>query len=143
VAARLLTDRLAAGEQVVLVPPRLMATARQASRVPGKSDPTDALAVARAALQEPQLPQARLDGPPVGQAAGRPPRRPGRRADPGPGPAALAPPMTWILSGRPPRPPGTWNSGGSQEELEAWLAELPASVPGRPSFGSWWAAAGR
>ena len=49
--------------QLVLVPPRLMATARQASRVPGKSDPIDALAVARAALQEPKLPQARLDGP--------------------------------------------------------------------------------
>jgi transposase len=63
VAGRLLADLLAAGEQVVLVPPRLMATARQASRVPGKSDPIDALAVARAALQEPQLPQTRLDGP--------------------------------------------------------------------------------
>jgi transposase len=40
-----------------------MAQTRQASRVPGKSDPIDALAVARAALQEPNLPQARLDGP--------------------------------------------------------------------------------
>jgi transposase len=63
VAARLLADLLAAGEQVVLVPPRRMATARQTSRVPGKSDAIDALAVARAALQEPNLPRARLDGP--------------------------------------------------------------------------------
>jgi hypothetical protein len=29
----------------------------------GKSDPVDALAVARAALREPGLPAARLDGP--------------------------------------------------------------------------------
>jgi hypothetical protein len=64
VAGRLLADLLAAGERVALVPPRLMAQVRQASRVPGKSDPTDALAVARAALQEPKLPQARLDGAP-------------------------------------------------------------------------------
>jgi transposase len=56
VAGRLLADLLAAGGRVVLVPPRLMATARQVSRVPGKSDPIDALAVARAALQEPTLP---------------------------------------------------------------------------------------
>jgi transposase len=63
VAGRLLADLLAAGEQVVLVPPRLMAKARQVSRVPGKSDPIGALAVARAALQEPNLPRARLDGP--------------------------------------------------------------------------------
>jgi transposase len=63
VAGRLLADLLAAGEQVVMVPPRLMAQTRQARRVPGKSDPIDALAVARAALQEPKLPQARLDGP--------------------------------------------------------------------------------
>ena len=32
-------------------------------REPGKSDPIDALAVARAALREPDLPVARLDGP--------------------------------------------------------------------------------
>src|SRR5215218_5309217 len=52
---RHVADLLAAGERVVLVPPRLMAQVRQASRVPGKSDPIDALAVARAALQEPKL----------------------------------------------------------------------------------------
>jgi transposase len=50
VAGRLLADLLAAGERVVLVPPRLMAQTRQASRVPGKSDPIDAQAAARATL---------------------------------------------------------------------------------------------
>jgi len=81
VAGRLLADLLAAGERVVLVPPRLMAQVRQASRVPGKSEPIDALAAARAALAEPRLPKARLDGPARElQVAGRPPRGLGRRA---------------------------------------------------------------
>jgi transposase len=40
-----------------------MAHARDAARTYGKSDPIDALAVARAALREPGLPIARLDGP--------------------------------------------------------------------------------
>ncbi len=56
-------DLLAAGEMVVRVSPRLMGTARRSGREPGKSDPIDARAVARAALQEPDLPVARLDGP--------------------------------------------------------------------------------
>jgi transposase len=60
---RLEADLLAAGEQLVRVPPKLMAHARDAARTYGKSDPIDALAVARAALREPGLPTARLDGP--------------------------------------------------------------------------------
>jgi transposase len=60
---RLERDLLAAGEQIVRVPPKLMAHARDAARSYGKSDPIDALAVARAALREPGLPAARLDGP--------------------------------------------------------------------------------
>jgi transposase len=40
-----------------------MAHARDAARTYGKSDPIDALAVARAALANPDLPTARLDGP--------------------------------------------------------------------------------
>ena len=55
-------DLLRAGEAVVRVPPKLMAGARRSSREPGKSDPIDALAVARAALREPDLPVATLDG---------------------------------------------------------------------------------
>jgi len=60
---RLEADLLAAGEQITRVPPKLMAHARAAARTYGKSDPIDALAVARAALREPGLPLARLDGP--------------------------------------------------------------------------------
>ncbi len=59
---RLERDLLAAGERIVRVPPKLMANARAAARSFGKSDPIDALAVARAALREPHLPAARLDG---------------------------------------------------------------------------------
>lgn len=56
-------DLLRAGERVVRVPPKLMAGARRSTREPGKSDPIDALAVARAALREADLPVATLDGP--------------------------------------------------------------------------------
>lgn len=60
---RLEADLLAAGEAMLRVPPKLMAHARDSARTYGKSDPIDALAVARAALREPDLPCARLDGP--------------------------------------------------------------------------------
>ena len=59
---RLERDLLAAGEQVVRVPPKLMSHVRDSARTFGKSDPIDALAIARAALREPALPVARLDG---------------------------------------------------------------------------------
>jgi transposase len=60
---RLEADLLAAGETISRVPPKLMAHCRDSARTYGKSDPIDALAVARAALREPGLPAARLDGP--------------------------------------------------------------------------------
>lgn len=60
---RLEADLLRTGERVVRVPPKLMAGARRSARTRGKSDPIDALAVARAALREPDLPVAQLDGP--------------------------------------------------------------------------------
>ena len=60
---RLSADLLRAGETVIRVWPKLMAGARRSSRESGKSDPIDALAVARAALREPDLPRATLDGP--------------------------------------------------------------------------------
>jgi transposase len=60
---RLEADLLAAGEEIVRVPPKLMAHARDAARTYGKSDPIDALAVGRAALREADLPLARLDAP--------------------------------------------------------------------------------
>jgi transposase len=56
------SDLVRAGERVLRVPPKLMAGARHGGRERGKSDPIDALAVARAALREPGLPTARLDG---------------------------------------------------------------------------------
>ena len=60
---RLEADLLSAGEIVVRVPPKMMAGVRRSARTRGKSDPIDALAVARAAIREPGLPLARLDGP--------------------------------------------------------------------------------
>jgi transposase len=60
---RLEADLLRAGERIVRVPPKLMAHARDSARTYGKSDPIDALAVARAALRHPGLPIAVLDGP--------------------------------------------------------------------------------
>jgi transposase len=57
-------DLLAVGERLVRVPPKLTAPQRRTGRTRGKSDPIDALAVARAALREP-----RLDYPRPGEAA--------------------------------------------------------------------------
>lgn len=59
---RFLIDR---GETVVRLAPQLMAGARRGVRMRGKSDPIDALAIARAALREgiQRLPTARLAGP--------------------------------------------------------------------------------
>jgi len=55
-------ELLSAGEAVVQVSPKLMGSARRTGREQGKSDPIDALAVARAALREPHLPVAQLEG---------------------------------------------------------------------------------
>jgi transposase len=48
-------ELLAVDERLVRVPPKLTAPERRAGRTRGKSDPIDALAVARAALREPRL----------------------------------------------------------------------------------------
>ena len=60
---RLERDLLGAGAAIVRVPTKLMAHARDGARSYGKSDPIDALAVARAALRETDLPTAQLEGP--------------------------------------------------------------------------------
>lgn len=60
-SARLERDLLSSGQQVVRVPPKLMALTRASARTRGKSDPIDALAVARAVLREPDLPVASHD----------------------------------------------------------------------------------
>jgi transposase len=52
---------LGAGEVVLRVGTRMTARARQSARTYGKSDSIDALAVARAALREPNLPRATHD----------------------------------------------------------------------------------
>ena len=63
VSARFERALLAAGERVIRVPPSLTGESRKASRVPGKSDPIDATAVALAAIREglDRLPAAFLD----------------------------------------------------------------------------------
>jgi transposase len=60
-SARLERDLLTAGQKVVRVPPKMMAEQRRVARTRGKSDPIDALAVARAFLREPGLPVASHD----------------------------------------------------------------------------------
>jgi transposase len=64
VAGRLFRGLVADGERVVPVAPKLMAGARRSARTRGKSDPIDALAVARAAVREgiDSLPAAVLEG---------------------------------------------------------------------------------
>lgn len=61
VSTRLERALLGAGQQVVRVPPKLMAGARTSARTRGKSDSIDAVAIARAALREPDLPVAEHD----------------------------------------------------------------------------------
>jgi transposase len=57
-SARLERDLFGFGQKVVRVPPKLMAQTRASARTRGKSDPIDALAVARGFLREPDLPVA-------------------------------------------------------------------------------------
>src|SRR5919197_1345161 len=52
---------LAVAEELVRVPPKLTVPERRAGRTRGKSDPIDALAIARAALREPNLSRPRSD----------------------------------------------------------------------------------
>ena len=63
VSGRLERFLLARGERVIRIPPKLMAGMRKSAREPGKSDPIDARAVARAAIREglDSFPVAQLD----------------------------------------------------------------------------------
>jgi transposase len=62
ISRRLERDLLGAGESLTRVPPKLMAKMRRSARERGKSDPIDAMSVARAAQREDDLPTARLEG---------------------------------------------------------------------------------
>lgn len=53
-------DLLAAGQELVRVPVKMMAAHRRRGRQRGKSDPIDARAVAEAVLREPDLPRAQV-----------------------------------------------------------------------------------
>ena len=127
---RLERDLLAAGQSIVRVSPKLMAHARDSARTYGKSDPIDALAVARAAQREPGLPVARLDGPDRDVRLLTDHRESlSRRADPGDLPAALAPSRSWIPPGN--RRPGPWT--GSLP----WTRSTPASRAWRGRSPAW------
>ena len=120
--ARLERDLLAAGLCVVRVPPHLMSRTRASSRQPGKSDPIDALAIARAVLREPDLPVAAHNNDSfelqllvrrredlVGQRTATANRLLGRvhQLDP-------------VRS-----TPGNWKSRNQRVDLGIWLAEQP------------------
>jgi hypothetical protein len=62
---RLERDLLAAGQQVVRVPPKLMANTRRAARTYGKSDPIDALAVPGRRCGSPTSQQPGWTAPPA------------------------------------------------------------------------------
>jgi hypothetical protein len=102
VTRRLESDMLAAGERLVRVPPQLMAAERRGGRERGKSDPIDALAVARAALREPDLPVAELDGPTRELRLLVDHRHPGPGTHPHPQPVAVASARAVTRAARPP-----------------------------------------
>jgi transposase len=127
VAGGLVRDLLAAGEAVVFVPPKLMAGARNGGRERGKSDPIDALAVARAALREEiTLPAARLDGPVLEV------RRLGDyRDDLVAGRTRVINALRWMVHDLAPElapAPRSLGTGRARAKLEAGLAALPASA---------------
>jgi transposase len=135
VSGRLERGLLASGEQVVRVAPGLTETSRRVVREPGKSDPIDATAIARAALREgiDTLPVAHLDEQALEIRVlndyrdqivrTQPPRLPSalapRAARPGPGsqPRAGQPrPPAGPSAGRPPtRAPATQPAGPCRE----------------------------
>jgi transposase len=123
-SARLEIDLLEAGEQVVRVPPKLMAEQRRLARTRGKSDPIDALAVARAALREPDLPIAAHD-----EASRELRLLVDRREDLVAERTRMVNRLRWhlhrIAPGQAPADPApkTLNQGGVRQRLADWLQE--------------------
>ena len=122
---RLERDLLAAGERVVRVPPKLMANVRDGARTYGKSDPINALAVARSALREPNLPEAHLDGMEPDPTSGRSQGRSRRRTDPHHRAVALAPARTrsWLDTAEEIK-----TAPAPYDKIEAFLSELSGLV---------------
>jgi hypothetical protein len=89
---RLERDLLGAGQQVVRVPPKLMANARTAGRTLRQVGSDRRAGGGPGGAAGARACPCPASGPGVGGAAGRrPPRAPGRRTDPDDQPAALAP----------------------------------------------------
>ena len=141
VAGGLIRELLAAGEQVVFVPPKLMAGERRGGRERGKSDPIDALAIARLALREGAgLPAARLDEQ-VLEVRRLTDYRDGLVAER----TRVVNRLRWLVHDLDPElapPPRSLGSGRARAGLEAGLRALPASrraggraVPAGPRHG--------
>ncbi len=134
VAAGLVRELLAAGEQVVFVPPKLMAGERRGGRERGKSDPIDALAIARLALREGAgLPAARL-GEPVLEIRRLADYRDGLVAER----TRAVNRLRWMIHDLDPElapAPRSLGSGRARARLQAGLAALPASAGQRVALG--------
>ena len=127
VAGGLIRELLAAGEQVVFVPPKLMAGERRGGRERGKSDPIDALAIARLALREGAgLPAARLDEQVLEVR-----RLTDYRDDLVAERTRFVNRLRWLVHDLDPElapPPRSLGSGRARAKLEAGLRALPAGA---------------
>lgn len=126
VSMRLERDLLDAGQRVVRVPPQLMAHTRASGRARGKSDPIDALAVARAVLREPDLPIASHD-----EVSREFKLLVDRREDLVYHRTAVINRLLWRIHeldpSHAPRP-GTLDVAKTQKALDSWLAAQPGLV---------------
>ncbi|MFP5331407.1 MAG: IS110 family transposase [Acidimicrobiia bacterium] len=119
VTVRLERDLLAVGQCVSRVPPALTARTRKMVRAAGKSDEIDALAVARAALANPDLPIAVLDGPSrqLRQLVDHREQMVGHRT-------AMQNRVRWFLHELDPEyQPGSLSSLAGADRVLAWLAD--------------------
>ena len=121
-----------AGQPVVRVPPKMMAEQRRIGRTRGKSDPIDALAVARAVLREPDLPVAiARRGVAGAEAAGRPAGGPGQTPHPRRSTGCCGG-CTSSTRPRRRRSRARWTVAKHQQALADWLVR-----PARASSPSW------
>lgn len=123
-SARLERDLLTAGQKVVRVPTKLMARTRASARTRGKSDPIDALAVARAVLREPNLSAATHDetSRELKLLTDRRETLVAQRT------AAINRVRWWVHELDPEQDPGALDRAKHQKVLAAWLAPQPGLV---------------